>query len=143
MPPGLVQLKHFAKRIAAYPRDFTALQQRRMKLCGNSDTVAGPKAAWPVTKMSELIAAHRAKVESFLATKTIEDLGLKEQEIVIVDEKLTPVDGFDFLASKQAIIYKHTNIFNSELMTEFFLVAESMSSPFFLWKRNYWHSRPS
>ena len=50
---------------------------------------------------AEAIAAYRAKIEAFLATQTVDNFGLKEQELVIAEENLTPVQGFELLASKQ------------------------------------------
>jgi hypothetical protein len=52
---------------------------------------------------AEAIAAHRAKIEAFLSTQTVDNIGLKEQELVVADENLTPIQGFEFLASKQVI----------------------------------------
>ncbi len=45
---------------------------------------------------------HRAKLQAFLATQTVDNFGLSKQEIIIAPENITPVEGFELLAGKQA-----------------------------------------
>ncbi len=45
---------------------------------------------------------HRAKLQAFLSTQTVENFGSAKQELVVAPENITPVEGFELLAAKQA-----------------------------------------
>ncbi len=48
------------------------------------------------------IEEHRAKLQAFLTTQTVENFGSGKQDLVIAPENITPVEGFELLAGKQA-----------------------------------------